>query len=67
MLTILKRKTKQTPAEAHKTLPVEFNYFELKAIHDVFMKAGALSDIARHDRLMIAEINYKLNKAGFYK
>jgi hypothetical protein len=67
MLTILKRKKKELTAEANKTLPVNFNYFELKAIYDVFSKAGALADIARHDRLMIAEINYKLNKAGFYK
>lgn len=67
MLNIFKKKGKAPITATNGTLPVVFNYFELKAIHDVFKKASQISEIAQHDRLMISEINYKLNKAGFYR
>jgi hypothetical protein len=67
VLKIFKKRGGDPVTDARGILPVSFNYFELKAIHEVFKQASKLSDIAMHDRLIISEINYKLNKAGFYK
>jgi len=58
---------KKTIDEKKNTLPVLFNWYELRAISDLFHHAATLTDIAKHDRLMIAEINHKLERAGFYK